>query len=77
MATIDYTYTITDQAGTSGQVTGTDIETIMQQVRAWYPEAPEEVTEVLDQLEAQLSRPIMDLNGIEDYLDIRVDREAR
>lgn len=47
--------TITDTAGTSGTVT-TDKDTVADAIRGWYPDAPDDVTAALDELQTALDR---------------------
>ena len=64
--------TITDEAGTSGTVT-VDKDDVAEAIRPWYPEAPTEVTEAIDELQTALNRGEY-TGGLEAYLAITITR---
>lgn len=60
--------TITDTAGTSGSVTVESYDAI----RPWYPEAPDEVYQAIEELQAAIDRN-EDTGGLTQYLAITVE----
>lgn len=65
------TYTITDLTDTDESVTVEDRDDIVPAIRPWFPDAPTEVTDTLDELERKLDRN-EDTSGLEAYLAIRI-----
>lgn len=49
-------FIITDEAGTSGTVTVADRAEVVGAIRGWFPDAPPEVREALDELDDRLVR---------------------
>ena len=64
--------TITDMVGDSGTVT-VDKDDAAEAIRPWYPEAPAEVTEAIDNLQAALIRHEY-TEGWEACLGIKITR---
>ena len=65
--------TITDRVGTSGTVT-VDKDDAGEAIRPWYPEAPAEVTEAIENLQIALTRGEY-TGDLETYLGIEIVRK--
>lgn len=63
-------FRITDEAGTSGEVV-VQAHQVAEALRPWYPDAPAEVYEQVQQLQDALSRD--QWTGADQYLGVRVD----
>lgn len=65
-------YEITDTAGTSGAVT-VEAYDVADAIRPWYPEAPSEVADAIDELQDRLLRG-QDTGAITEYLSVTITR---
>lgn len=65
--------TITDTIGTSGSIT-VEPHAVAEAIRPWYPEAPDEVYEVIEQLQDAIDRGRQDTGEWETDLGIQINR---
>ena len=60
---------ITDQAGTSGTVI-VHVQDVADTIRPWYPEAPAEVVQAIDDLQTAIDRDDHTQHGLAEFLSI-------